>query len=73
MHNFTVTQVNVVLKIYKILIRSHSEYFTMVCALVSRHGNWGVILRVGGGHTKKSDKNNEKSKRLKLRKAIRET
>ena len=57
-------EANIVLKIYKTLIKPHIEYCTQAWALVLRHRNWSVILI--GGHTKKSDKNNKKSKRLQL-------
>ena len=53
-----------VLKIYKTLIRLDIEYCSQAWTLVSRYGKWSVILRLKG--TKKSDKNNEKIKRLQL-------
>ena len=39
-------EANIILKIYKILIRPHIEYGAQ--APVLRHGNWSVILRFEG-------------------------
>ena len=33
---------------YKTQIRPHIEYFTQALALVSRHRNWSVILKLEG-------------------------
>ena len=42
--HFISMETNVVLKIYKILIRPHIDYCNQPWTLVSRHGNWSVIL-----------------------------
>ena len=50
--NFILREPNVVLKIYKMLIRPHIEYCTHVWAPVSRHGNWTLILKfIGTGRS----------------------
>ena len=45
---FFLKQENVVLKVYKTLIRPHIEHVTQIWAPVLRHGNYSVILRLDG-------------------------
>ena len=45
---FISKETNIVLKIYKTLIRPHKEYFTQSWASVLRHGKWRVMLRLEG-------------------------
>ena len=44
--NFILSEINVVLKIYKSFKRSYIEYCTQAGAPVSKHRNWCVILRL---------------------------
>ena len=44
--HFISREANVVLKIYKILIRLHIVSYTQALSPVSRHGNWSVLLRL---------------------------
>ena len=44
--NFISKTTNIVLKIYKTLIRSRIEYYTLIWTPLSRHRNWRVILRM---------------------------
>ena len=44
--NYISREVNIVIKKYKILIRSHIEYCNQALAKMSRHGNWKKILRL---------------------------
>ena len=46
--NFISRVANVVLRIYKTLMRPHREYCTQSWAPLLRHGNWNVILRLEG-------------------------
>ena len=46
--NFILKEANVVLKMYKTLIRPPLEYCTQVCAPMLRHGNWSIIMRLEG-------------------------
>ena len=54
-NNSVSMKANVVLKIYKTLIRPNIEYSSQAWASVLRHGNWRVILRLNS-IIKKSDK-----------------
>ena len=51
--NFISREVNVVLKIYKLLIRPYIEYGPQARTPVLRHGNWKCNIEIGK-HTKKS-------------------
>ena len=62
--NFISEKANVVLKIYKILIRPRIEYCTQTLGPVSKQKIYCKIE--SEGYTKNSDKNNKKNKRLQL-------
>ena len=51
--NFISNVENVVLKMYKTLIRLQTEYWTQVWATVLRHGNWLVKMRLIGKDIKR--------------------
>ena len=46
--NFISWKADVVLKIYKTLIKPYIEYCSQAWTPVLRHGNWNVILRLEG-------------------------
>lgn len=58
MRNILSRDANVIIRVYKTLIRPHIEYCTQAWAPVARHGNWNLILKLEGVQRKLTKKIN---------------